>query len=123
MKTPFHSHLLMFHNILCKIFIIYIIMFILYNYTIRVQKGDANMGKKVLLISSDHTGHGHKSITESLCEKIKMEHDAEIHVVDGFSLGGPFLLIYRKIIRTHHKKSRKCLENGISSYPPIILNN
>ena len=44
-------------------------MFILYNYTIRANKGDANMGKKVLLISSDNTGHGHKSITESLCEK------------------------------------------------------
>ena len=67
-------------------------MFILYNYTIRANKGDANMGKKVLLISSDNTGHGHKSITESLCEKIKIDHDAEIHVVDGFSLGGPFLL-------------------------------
>ncbi len=67
-------------------------MFILYNYTIRANKGDANMGKKVLLISSDNTGHGHKSITESLCEKIKIDHDAEIHVVDGFTLGGPFLL-------------------------------
>ena len=31
------------------------------------------MGKKILIISSDHTGHGHKSITESLCEKIKTQ--------------------------------------------------
>ena len=50
------------------------------------------MGKKVLIISSNHTGHGHKSITESLCEKIGMNHDIEVHVVDGFSLGGPTLL-------------------------------
>ena len=64
----------------------------MYNYTIRANKGDANMGKKVLLISSDNTGHGHKSITESLCERIELDQDAEIHVIDGFSLGGPFLL-------------------------------
>jgi len=50
------------------------------------------MGKKVLIISSNHTGHGHKSITESLCEKIGMNRDIEVHVVDGFSLGGPTLL-------------------------------
>lgn len=31
------------------------------------------MDKKVLIISSDNTGHGHKSITESLCEKIEMD--------------------------------------------------
>lgn len=49
------------------------------------------MNKKVLIISSDNTGHGHKSITESLCEKIKNE-DVQIHVVDGFSMGGDVLL-------------------------------
>ena len=26
------------------------------------------MCKKILIISSDFTGHGHKSITESICE-------------------------------------------------------
>ncbi|MFF2446545.1 glycosyltransferase [Neobacillus sp. NPDC058068] len=46
------------------------------------------MTKKILIISSDNTGHGHKSITESLCEKIGMDHDSKVHVVDGFSLGG-----------------------------------
>lgn len=46
------------------------------------------MTKKILIISSDHTGHGHKSITEALSEKIAAYPSAEIHVVDGFSLGG-----------------------------------
>ena len=50
------------------------------------------MTKKILIISSDNTGHGHKSITESLCEKIGMDHDINVHVVDGFSLGGHSLL-------------------------------
>lgn len=49
------------------------------------------MNKKILIISSDHTGHGHKSITESLCETIQ-NNETEIHVVDGFSLGGKLLL-------------------------------
>ncbi|PLR85584.1 UDP-N-acetylglucosamine--LPS N-acetylglucosamine transferase [Bacillus canaveralius] len=49
------------------------------------------MSKKILIISSDNTGHGHKSITESLCEKIGLGDDVKIHVVDGFSLGGQLL--------------------------------
>jgi processive 1,2-diacylglycerol beta-glucosyltransferase len=50
------------------------------------------MGKNILIISSDNTGHGHKSITESLMEKIQDDSDVNIRVIDGFSLGGPFLL-------------------------------
>lgn len=50
------------------------------------------MRKNVLIISSDNTGHGHKSITESICEKIQIDHDINVHVVDGFSLGGKALL-------------------------------
>jgi processive 1,2-diacylglycerol beta-glucosyltransferase len=47
--------------------------------------------KKILLISSDHTGHGHKSIAESLQEKIGHT-NLEMHVIDGFVLGGKSLL-------------------------------
>lgn len=100
-------------------------MIILYNYTIRVQKGDANMGKKVLLISSDHTGHGHKSITESLCEKIKMGHDAEIHVVDGFSLGGPLLLNIGKLYGPITRKAENVwkMVYRLSSDNPKLINS
>jgi UDP-N-acetylglucosamine:LPS N-acetylglucosamine transferase len=50
------------------------------------------LNKKILIISSDYTGHGHKSIAESLQEKISENEQTEIHVVDGFSLGGSALL-------------------------------
>lgn len=50
------------------------------------------MEKKILIISSDITGHGHKSITESLCEKVQTHNEVEIFVVDGFSLGKKLLL-------------------------------
>jgi processive 1,2-diacylglycerol beta-glucosyltransferase len=50
------------------------------------------MTKKILVISSDHTGHGHKSIAESLQEKAGVNTNIEIHVVDGFALGGKALL-------------------------------
>lgn len=50
------------------------------------------MSKKILIISSDHTGHGHKSIAESLTEKVNADSNLDIHVVDGFSLGGKLLI-------------------------------
>ncbi|MFT8361611.1 MAG: glycosyltransferase [Sporolactobacillus sp.] len=50
------------------------------------------MIKNILIISSNYTGHGHKSITESLSEKFDIVPDVKIHVVDGFSLGGSALL-------------------------------
>lgn len=50
------------------------------------------VNKKILIISSDYTGHGHKSIAESLQEKIAENEQTQIHVVDGFSLGGSALL-------------------------------
>ena len=100
-------------------------MFILYNYTIRANKGDANMGKKVLLISSDNTGHGHKSITESLCERLNIDHDAEIQVVDGFSLGGPFLLSIGKAYGPITRKAENVWKMiyHLSSDNPKVINS
>lgn len=49
------------------------------------------MGRKVLFISSDLTGHGHKSITEAICKKIGfLSPNMEIKVIDGFYLAGKF---------------------------------
>lgn len=97
----------------------------MYNYTIRAKKGDANMGKKVLLISSDNTGHGHKSITESLCEKINVDHDAEIHVVDGFTLGGPLLLSIGKSYGPITRKAENVwkMVYNLSSDNPKAINS
>lgn len=47
------------------------------------------MAKNILIISSHYTGHGHKSITDSLNEQFsKYYPDINIHVIDGFALGG-----------------------------------
>jgi processive 1,2-diacylglycerol beta-glucosyltransferase len=83
------------------------------------------MSKKILIISSDNTGHGHKSITESLIEKSAGEHDVNIHVVDGFSLGGPLLLSigksYGPLTRTAEGLWKMVW--NISSLTPSLVND
>lgn len=63
------------------------------------------MINNIIIISSDFTGHGHKSITEALCEKFEKNNNINVHVVDGFSLGGNTLLkigkSYGPITRTY----------------------
>ncbi len=44
--------------------------------------------KNVLIISSNYTGHGHKSISEALQEQFKLYKDININIIDGFDLGG-----------------------------------
>jgi processive 1,2-diacylglycerol beta-glucosyltransferase len=81
------------------------------------------MSKNILIISSDNTGHGHKSITESLCEKVD-DHNVNIHVVDGFSLGGDVLLSvgksYGPITRTAEGLWK--LVWNLSSLKPAVVN-
>jgi UDP-N-acetylglucosamine:LPS N-acetylglucosamine transferase len=82
------------------------------------------MSKNILIISSDNTGHGHKSITESLCEKIRADHDVKIHVVDGFSLGGQLLLGIGKSYGpiTRSAESLWKMVWNISSLKPTLVN-
>ncbi|OIK13715.1 UDP-N-acetylglucosamine--LPS N-acetylglucosamine transferase [Bacillus sp. MUM 116] len=81
------------------------------------------MTKKVLIISSDNTGHGHKSITESLCEKITMDHDLKVHVVDGFSLGGNALMTIGKTYGPITRMSENLWERvfNFSSENPVLI--
>lgn len=44
--------------------------------------------KNVVIISSDYTGHGHKSISEALQEQFFMHEDVNVEIIDGFELGG-----------------------------------
>jgi len=55
------------------------------------------MAKNILIISSDFTGYGHKSITDSLCEHFAAHNDVKVTVIDGFSLGGSFGLRIGKL--------------------------
>ncbi|WP_411678968.1 MGDG synthase family glycosyltransferase [Clostridium thailandense] len=62
------------------------------------------MIENILIISAEFTGHGHKSITDSLYEKFQGYDGVKIHVIDGFSLG------------------EKVLETIGKSYGPITRN-
>jgi processive 1,2-diacylglycerol beta-glucosyltransferase len=55
------------------------------------------MVKNILIISSDYTGHGHKSITDSFKEQFAKHPEVNIQVVDGFLLGGKALLRIGKL--------------------------
>lgn len=44
--------------------------------------------KNVVIISSDYTGHGHKSISEALKEQFSLHEDVCLNIIDGFDLGG-----------------------------------
>ncbi|WP_438265197.1 hypothetical protein [Clostridium tyrobutyricum] len=63
------------------------------------------MINSVLIISSNFTGNGHKSIAESLCEKFSNNENVKIHIVDGFSLGGTTLLNIAKAYGPITRKS------------------
>ncbi|MHC6179943.1 MGDG synthase family glycosyltransferase [Clostridium sp. JNZ X4-2] len=82
------------------------------------------MINSVLIISSNFTGHGHKSIAESLCEKFSNNKNVKIHIVDGFSLGGTTLLNIAKAYGPITRKSESLWELiwDISSVKPYLIN-
>lgn len=55
--------------------------------------------KKILIISSEYTGHGHKSVHTSLLQGFKALYPEEIEckVVNGFTLGGPDLMAAERL--------------------------
>lgn len=42
--------------------------------------------RRLLIISADYTGHGHKSIADSLTERLAAYKDLEVKIIDGFDL-------------------------------------
>ena len=62
------------------------------------------MKKKILILTSYVTGHGHKSITNALEEELKKRDDVEFKSVEAFEFGGKFGVrigkLYAPIIRT-----------------------
>lgn len=63
--------------------------------------------KNILIISSDYTGHGHKSITDSLLEKFVNHSDVKVTVVDGFGLGGNVLVRIGKMYGTITRNAKE----------------
>ncbi len=82
------------------------------------------MVKNILIISSNHTGNGHKSITEALCEKFSEKGNIKVHVVDGFSLGGKPLISIGKSygVITRNAEGLWELIWDISSVKPALIN-
>lgn len=83
------------------------------------------MAKNILIISSNYTGHGHKSITDSLQEKFSLYPDVNIHVIDGFTLIGNLGLrigkLYGSITRNAKEIWKMIWE--ISQKRPSIVND
>jgi UDP-N-acetylglucosamine:LPS N-acetylglucosamine transferase len=46
------------------------------------------MYKNIMIITSEFTGHGHKSITEALTEQFERYEDVKLNIIDGFALSG-----------------------------------
>lgn len=59
-----------------------------------------------MIITSEYTGHGHKSITEALAEQIARHKDVKLHILDGYSLSGSVGLRIGKLYGTITRASR-----------------
>lgn len=83
------------------------------------------MIKKILIISSNFTGHGHKSITEALSEKFALHPDVKLHVVDGFTLSGNMGLRIGKLYGPVTRNARELWRMGweLSLRKPSIVND
>ena len=65
------------------------------------------MKKKILIITSYITGHGHKSITEALEEELKTRKDITYKIIEGFELGGKMGVTVSKFYSPLVCKSKK----------------
>ena len=81
------------------------------------------MYKKILIISSDYTGNGHKSITEALVEQFDRHAGVRVQIIDGYSLSGSLGIrigkMYGVITRTSKELYR--LMWDISTIKPELL--
>lgn len=83
------------------------------------------MVKNILIISSNYTGHGHKSITDSLLEKFAFDPDVSVHVVDGFTLAGNLGLRVGKLYGSVTRNAKELWKLGweISFRNPSLVND
>jgi processive 1,2-diacylglycerol beta-glucosyltransferase len=82
------------------------------------------MYKKILIISSDITGSGHKSITESMLEQFRHYPEINVKVIEGFSLSGVLGLqvgkMYGSITRTS-KEAWKLIWDITERRPSLMI--
>ncbi len=65
------------------------------------------MKKKIIIITSYITGHGHKSITKSLEEELKTRNDITYKIIEGFELGGKLGVTISKLYAPIVCKNKK----------------
>jgi len=65
------------------------------------------MAKNILILSSTYTGHGHKSITDALCEQLRNYPDVNVNIIDGFTLGGNLGLRFGKLYGSLTRNARE----------------
>ncbi|MCX7841874.1 MAG: glycosyltransferase [Clostridia bacterium] len=80
--------------------------------------------KNILIISSNLTGHGHKSITEALNDYFVNYPDVNVHVIDGFTLGGKLGLRIGKMYGSVTRNAKEIwkLMWEISCSKPALVN-
>ncbi|WP_347476662.1 MGDG synthase family glycosyltransferase [Clostridium sp. USBA 49] len=90
----------------------------------KLRERNKNMIKNILIISSNFTGNGHKSIAESLSEKLSENKNIKFHIIDGFSLGGNILIKAGKSYGPITRKSESLWELiwDISTNKPSLIN-
>ncbi len=64
------------------------------------------MHKNIMIITSEYTGHGHKSITEALTEQFSKYGEVKLSIVDGYALSGNFGLRIGKLYGTITRASK-----------------
>ena len=76
--------------------------------------------KKILIITSYLTCHGHKSVTNAIEDEISLRDDLEVKAVEGFSLAGQMGVkigsLYAPIIRTSKDMWRFIYEVSCTGY-------
>ena len=65
------------------------------------------MSKKILIISSEYTGRGHKSITDAICEQLSKMDNIEVSVLEGFSMIGKVGIKFSKFYGPLTRNSKK----------------
>ena len=66
--------------------------------------------KKILIISSEYTGRGHKSITDAMCEQLNKYKDVEVSILEGFEMLGKVGIKISKFYGPLTRKSKKAWE-------------
>ena len=81
------------------------------------------MHKNVMIITSEYTGHGHKSITEALTEQFSKHSEVKLNILDGYSLSGSLGLKIGKLYGTITRASKDLwkLIWDISTKHPYVI--